>query len=52
MKTLSITEDQMATLLDTFIKAGEAVASRSGVTPALAEQFEKSFAVCEAVVNQ
>ena len=52
MKTYSITEDQMAILLDTFIKAGEAIANRSGINPALADQFEKSFVVCEKIVNQ
>jgi len=52
MKTFSITEDQMEILLSTFIKFGEAIADKSGVTPALAEQMQKSFDVCEAVVKQ
>jgi hypothetical protein len=51
-KTFSITEDQMAILLDTFIKFGEAIASKSGVTPALAAQMQESFTVCETVVKQ
>ena len=52
MKIFAITEDQMEILLDTFIKFGEAIASKSGVTPALAEQMEKSFKVCKTVVKQ
>lgn len=52
MKTFSINEDQMEILLSTFIAFGEAIASKSGVTPELAQQMEKSFNVCEAVVKQ
>jgi hypothetical protein len=52
MKTFSITEDQMAILLETFITAGEAIANKSGINPALVDQFEKSYAICEKVVNQ